>query len=199
MIRILLIRHGSNDLLGRVLYGRMPGISLNAPGLEQAELLAKALQRHYQVTTVISSPLERAVETAAPIASITGAPLKIDEGLTEVDYGEWIGKSFAELGELEHWHAFNRFRSIRWPPGGESMMQVQARAWQSIERAVVEHRSGSTIAMVTHGDVIRSALVLLLGMPLDHIHRLEIAPTSTSEIVIEGHAPVVKRINQIFY
>ena len=53
--------------------------------------------------------------------------------------------------------------------------------------------------MVTHGDVIRSALVLLLGMPLDHIHRLEIAPASASEIVIAGHSPVVKRINQVFY
>ena len=68
MIRILLIRHGSTDLLGRVLYGRMAGVHLNAEGVSQANALARVLKMRYAFEEVISSPMERAIETAGPIA-----------------------------------------------------------------------------------------------------------------------------------
>jgi broad specificity phosphatase PhoE len=199
MIRILLIRHGSTDLLGHVLYGRMPGVHLNAEGLRQAETVSQALKERYDLDAIISSPLERALETARPIAEIQSKPVNIDAGINEIDFGKWVGKSFAELSESQRWNAFNRRRSIHCAPEGESMMRVQARAWQVIEGVINTYQAGSTLALVTHGDVIRSILLLILGAPIDHIHRLEIAPCSVSELMFGEHEPVVKYLNQKFY
>jgi probable phosphoglycerate mutase len=74
-------------------------------------------------------------------------------------------------------------------------MEVQARAWKSLESIQARHPQG-TVAAVTHGDVVRSLLLLLLGMPLDHILRLEVAPASVSEIVLGGSEPLISSINQ---
>lgn len=201
MIRILLIRHGTTDLLGRVLYGRMPAVYLNAEGLRQAERLAEALRARYKIAGVISSPLERARQTAQPIAASNGLDIDIDDRITEIDVGLWMGKSFEELYRLAEWKAYNRNRSTSRPPGGESMMQVQSRAWQAIEKLMqCDSPSGETaIAVVTHGDVIRCLLLLLLGMSIDHIHRIEVAPASVSEVLLGPYGPVVGSVNERLY
>lgn len=198
MIRILLIRHGTTDLLGRLLYGRMPGVFLNSEGLRQAERLAHVLNEHYKLTEVLSSPLDRARQTAEPIAASAGLTIDIDEGITEIDVGLWMGKTFEELGRLADWKSFNRNRSTTIPPRGESMMQVQARAWQVLQRVIERYLSSTepTVAVVTHGDVIRCILLLLLGMSIDHIHRIEIAPGSVSEILLSAHGPVIQSMNE---
>jgi broad specificity phosphatase PhoE len=199
MTRILLIRHGSTDLLGHVLYGRASGVHLNSEGLRQAELIAHNLKQQYSLEAIYSSPLDRAVETAKPIAEASGKPLFVDEGITEIDFGEWVGKSFRELKDIEGWMSFNKQRSTSWAPGGESMLEVQARAWRAIEAASNRNNTEGAVAMISHGDVIRCVLLLVLGMPLDHIHRLEIAPGSVSEVVFSEHDPLVRSINQTFY
>ncbi len=199
MIRILLIRHGSTDLSGRVLYGRTSGIHLNDEGFRQAEVLAETLKAGYELDAVLSSPLERALETARPIAELQRRPIRVEEGIIEADFGEWVGKSFDELHEIDAWRAFNRQRSTSCPPGGESMMEIQARAWRTIQAVAADYEPGATIAMVTHGDVIRCLLVLLLGVSIDHIHRLEIAPCSVSEVAVGEHDPLIRHVNQIFY
>lgn len=201
MIRILLIRHGTTDLLGRVLYGRMPAVYLNAEGLQQAERLAGALSARYKIAGVLSSPLERARQTAQPIAACNGLDIDIDDRITEIDVGLWMGKSFEELNQLAEWKTYNRNRSTNRPPGGESMMQVQVRAWQAIEKLKqCDSRSGETaVAIVTHGDVIRCLLLLLLGMSIDHIHRIEIAPASVSEVLLGPYGPVVGSVNERLY
>jgi probable phosphoglycerate mutase len=199
MTRILLIRHGSTDLLGRVLYGRMPGVHLNEDGRRHAELLGHALQERYEIDEVISSPMERALETARFIADASGANVTIDERINEIDVGLWIGKPFSELATMEEWKRYNRNRSTISPPGGESMVQVQIRGWNALRAIEERHRHrDSTVALVTHGDVIRGLLILLLGMPLDHIHRIEVAPVSVTEVLIGDGPPRVLRINQIF-
>lgn len=197
MIRILLVRHATNDLLGRILYGRSPGVHLNAEGMRQAHSLAQALTHRYALSEVISSPLDRALETARPIAEAQNIPLTIDEEMTEIDVGLWTGKSFEELATREDWRDFNRHRSRHWAPGGETMMQVQDRAWRSIMRAVDRiQKPDATIACVTHGDVVRCTLMLLLGMAIDHIHRLDVSPASVSEIHITHDLVTVCNINQ---
>ncbi len=198
MTRILLIRHGSTDLLGHVLYGRSPGVHLNPQGLRQAELIAHAIKQQYSLKAIYSSPLERALETAEPIAAACGKPVVIDHGITEIDFGEWVGMSFTELHCSESWARFNKQRSTAWAPGGESMLEVQARAWRTIEAVSRINGADDTIAMISHGDVIRCVLLLLLSIPLDHIHRLEVAPGSVSEIIVGGRDPLVKSLNQIF-
>lgn len=197
MTRILLIRHGTNDLIGRVLYGRRPGVHLNDEGAQQANRLAQVLATQGTLDAIVSSPLERALQTAQPVAEAQGRSVEIDPGITEVDFGNWAGQSFVDLGRTDQWRNFNRRRSLHWPEDGESMMNVQTRAWRSIANAAEKYGEDSSIAMVTHGDVIRCVLILILGMSIDHIHRLEISPTSVTELLL-GEQPVVRRMNQVF-
>lgn len=82
-------------------------------------------------------------------------------------------------------------------------MDVQSRAWAALERIVGRRRGHKieeqTTVVVTHGDIIRAMLVLLLGMPLDHIQRLEVAPASLSEVILNDGFPRVININQIYF
>jgi broad specificity phosphatase PhoE len=200
MIRILLVRHGATEPLGRVLYGRMPGVSLNAEGRKQSESAGQMIKQRYSLREVVSSPMERTVETAQFIAGAQRLNITTDNELNEIDFGNWIGKSFEELEHLEEWRRYNASRSTMWPPGGESMMEVQARASRAVAKIVRRYRGEPevSIAAVSHGDVVRALLLLFLGMPLDHIHRLEIAPASVSEVVLDSGEPRVVNVNQIF-
>jgi broad specificity phosphatase PhoE len=198
MIRILLIRHGATDLIGRVLYGRMPGVHLNADGMSQARALARSLKARYRLADVISSPMERALETAEPIALAQGLTVCRDDAFTEIDFGAWMGKPFSELHNVELWKRYYRFRATTRPPGGESMMDVQSRAWNGIARILEKHAATreSTVAVVTHGDVIRALLLLVLGMSIDHIQRIEAAPASLSEVLIDHSDLRVRTMNE---
>lgn len=200
MIRILLIRHGSTDLLGRVLYGRMPGVHLNSEGHAQARNLADALKQRYRLNEVVSSPMERAIETAQFIADAQGLGVSVDEGVNEIDFGYWKGKTFEDLERSDDWKRYNEVRSTCSPPGGEFMTQVQIRSWDTLRQIMARHPNGdmATVVIVTHGDVIRALLILLLGMPLDHIHRLEIAPASVSEVLLGSGQPRVLTVNETF-
>jgi broad specificity phosphatase PhoE len=199
MIRILLIRHGDTELTGRVLYGRMPGVHLSAEGHRQAQALAKSIAARYQVDQLISSPLERATETAHHLSDALGLPITTNEGVIELDYGSWLGRSFDEIRDSSHWQHYNRLRSLLGPPEGELMLEVQTRAWTALRKIMEGHLDAedATVAVVSHGDVIRSLLVLLLGMPLDHIHRMEVSPASLNEVLFDGHYGRVVRINQL--
>lgn len=200
MIRILLIRHGNTDLLGRVLYGRMPGVHLNAEGCSQARKLADGLRNRYRLSEIVSSPMERTIETAQFIADAQGLTIAVDERVNEIDFGSWKGKSFEELTHCDDWKSYNEVRSIHCPQGGEFMMEVQFRAWRALQDIVAHYPNGDmpTVAVITHGDVIRALLILLLGMPLDHIHRLEIAPASVSEVLMDSGNPRVRTVNETF-
>jgi probable phosphoglycerate mutase len=178
-----------------VLYGRMPGVHLNEEGRRQARAAGQALKARYPIDDVVSSPLERATETAQLIAGPQNLDVSTDEGLNELEFGAWMGTPFTDLRECEEWRQFNQLRSLTRAPGGESLIEVQARAWKSLEKIQARHPD-STVAAVTHGDVVRALLLLLLGMPVDHISRLEVAPASVSEIVLGGGGPLVRSINE---
>jgi broad specificity phosphatase PhoE len=201
MLRILLIRHGTTELLGRVLYGRMPGVHLSEKGRTQARALADALTTRYELDEVVSSPMDRALETARPLAEARCIDIITDDAFNEIDFGSWIGKPFTELQQSDQWERYCRFRATTQPPGGESMMDVQSRAWKGVTRIAERNPAegeNATIAVVTHGDVIRGLLMLALGMSIDHIHRLEAAPASVSELVIWGAEIQVRTINETF-
>lgn len=200
MTRILLIRHGATDLLGRTLYGRMPGVHINSEGRAQATALAQGLRRRYRLAEVISSPMNRALETARPLADAQALAVSLDEAFNEIDFGSWMGKTFEELHNVDLWKRYYKFRATTRPPEGESMMNVQSRAWEGIARILErhEHEQDASAAVVTHGDVIRALLLLVLGMSIDHIHRIEASPASVSEIVMDRRDLRVRTINEIF-
>jgi probable phosphoglycerate mutase len=178
--RIFLVRHGTHDSLGHRLCGRIPGIRLNESGRQQAEQLARRLQREL-IVAVYASPLERAIETAEPIAAAHGLPLRNDPAINELDLGAWSGQSFTALRADPAWSRWNAARGHHRAPGGESMPEVMSRAAAWLETTVARHPDGAVVA-VSHGDVIKAALAYVLGLSIDHHDRLEIDPGSTTTI-----------------
>ncbi len=185
-----LIRHATYGLIGNTLAGRSPGHHLGPEGRRQAEAVAADLAGR-QLAAVVASPLERAQETAAPIAARHGLTVAIDPGLNEVAFGQWTGAGFGDLASRADWQAFNSFRSMAPVPGGESMLDAQARAVATLLRLRAAW-PGAEIAVVSHADVVRAMLAHLLGISLDLFHRLDIAQASRSVVMLhDGDAQVL--------
>jgi probable phosphomutase (TIGR03848 family) len=192
--RILLVRHALCDHVGSVLAGRAPGIPLNHEGREQAGRLARLLAGT-AIAAIATSPLQRARETAAAIAAQRELPVVEHAGLGEVDFGEWTGRNFAQLADDPLWQQYNSMRSATRPPGGELFGEVQARAVGAMLELAARH-AGSTIVLVSHADVIRAMLVHVLGMPADHLLRLEVAPASITTVTVDGGPPLLLELNR---
>lgn len=195
MTTFLLIRHATHALLKRTLVGRTPGVPLDEKGREQAERLAERLA-HLKPLALYSSPVQRALETAAPLSERWGLPVQNAEEFSEIDFGEWQGRDFSDLDELQQWGYFNTYRSGTRPMGGELMLEVQARAVVGLQRLHAEYPN-SLIAVVSHGDVIRAALNYYLGAPLDLFRRLEISPASVSILELQDWGPHVLLVNHL--
>ncbi|HYC03562.1 MAG TPA: histidine phosphatase family protein [Azospirillaceae bacterium] len=194
MTHFLLVRHGSHDLLGSTLAGRMEGVGLSASGREEAERLAGVLERA-GITRLLSSPVQRCRETAAIIATRIRVPVEPTPEVTEVDFGEWTGRRFAELEGDPRWLRWNAFRSGAVTPGGESMQQVQLRMVTHLERIRREEPTG-TVAVIGHADPIRATLAWALGMTLDLMLRLEVAPASLSRLELAEWGVRVLSVNE---
>src|SRR5215212_9070508 len=118
MTTLFLIRHGETDAVGKSIMGWIPGCHLNLAGKARAERLAQRLS-HHPIQAIYTSPLERAVETAEPIAAPRKLPLRRSNELGELRVGAWEGLAIQELDQREDWRKFNSFRSGVRPPGGE--------------------------------------------------------------------------------
>lgn len=193
MAFILLIRHGMTDVAGKQLAGWSPGVHLNAEGREQVQRLSERL-RLTPLTAVYSSPLERTAETARTLAEPHSLPVQVRERVGEVRYGEWTGKWASEVENDPRWRQWNEHRGESRCPGGESMLEIQARVVDELLEIASHHRD-QTVAVVSHGDPIRAAMAYFLGMPLDLVLRLEIDPASTSELRIEPWGVQVRGLN----
>ncbi len=186
---LLLIRHGLCDPVGRLIAGRSPGVHLNPEGCSQAVSLADSLAR-VPLAAIYCSPLDRAQETAAPLAQRTGLSIRISPGLQELDYGEWTGRTLESLADDPVWRRFNSHRSATRIPGGETMDEVVVRASGALEGIAKAHPD-APVAAVTHGDVIRALVAHWSGMPLDWMLRLEVAPGSVSVVQLEPEPRVL--------
>lgn len=182
MTTFLLIRHADCDAVGKSIAGRASGVHLNDAGRAQAEALAQRLSGA-RLDAIYTSPLERARETAEPLGAAIGLAVTAVQGITELDFGSWTGASLTELENEPQWRQFNTLRSITRIPGGELMLEVQARALSALGVLAAEQPEGR-IALVTHGDVIRSIIAHYAGIPLDLFQRIEIAPASISIVSV---------------
>lgn len=195
MLTLLLVRHASHGLLGRVLAGRMPGVTLSEAGRGEAERLAAMLAGR-GVTRVLSSPLERTRETATALAARTGHDVETAEEINEIDCGDWTGADFATLPDHPLWHSWNHERSTCRMPGGEGMAAVQARAMGLIARLAAEPGDG-TVALVTHSDVVKAVVMAALGLSLDRHDHLVVDPASVSTLHVFGDHMRVLRLNEV--
>ncbi|MFQ5616592.1 MAG: MSMEG_4193 family putative phosphomutase [Anaerolineales bacterium] len=187
MTTTLLVRHGENDYVkkGR-LAGRLPGVHLNENGHKQAEALAASLSKA-PIKAVYSSPLERTMETAKPVAHNLGLKVIPREGLLEVDFGDWQDKTLKSLRHHKLWEIVqNRPTMVRFP-GGETFTEAQQRVVQEIDALSKLHKPENMIVCVSHSDLIKLAVAHYLGLSLDLFQRLVIAPASITTLHVNKH------------
>jgi probable phosphoglycerate mutase len=182
---LLFIRHGQTTWnVEHLLPGQLPGIPLTETGREQAERLAEAL-KILPVTAVISSPLERASETAAYLARVRELPVLLDEDLKDTNVGHWAGKKYDELNKTDPaWKEFTRNPTAA-PEGVETFPQVQQRAVAAVERWSKKEGSGNYLVFVAHADVVKLLLAYYMGLEVTRAGWLSIDNASVSIVELD--------------
>jgi probable phosphoglycerate mutase len=193
MTRFLLIRHGLNDSVGKTIVSWTPGVHLNEEGRAQAEQLPDLLEGT-PIDAIYSSPLERAQETAAPLAARRNLPVHLRDAFGEVRFGEFSGHPLKELNAMRDWKTYRGFRSGTRAPGGELVVEVQARFASELECLRNQHPD-QTVAIFSHADSIKATLALYMGVSLDLFDRIVVYPASVSVIDIDDSGPLIHRIN----
>jgi probable phosphoglycerate mutase len=193
MTTLLLVRHGHTDAAGKRLTGRAPGVHLNELGRRQAERLVERLDG-VRIDTIVSSPLERCRETAAPLAKARGRAVDVGRAWIEVGYGEWTGRSISQLRRTKLWRRVMFAPSNVRFPGGESLLEVQGRAVDATLDIAARHARG-TVVVVSHADVIRLLVAHLAGMHVDHLQRLSIDTASITAVSISDGFPRLLTVN----
>jgi probable phosphomutase (TIGR03848 family) len=181
---ILLVRHGENEFVktGR-LAGQQPGVHLNEKGREQAQSVAIRLNKA-PIKAIYSSPLERAMETAEPLAKILELPIIQRAGLIETDCGEWQNQKVKALSRLKKWKIVQSNPSTFRFPGGESIREVHARVTAELSALSERYDSTDVVACFSHADPIKLAVAYFIGLPLDLFQRLTIAPGSVTALAL---------------
>ena len=199
MSTVLLVRHGLTELTGRVLAGRSPGLHLDDRGRVQAAAVAGQIAV-LPLAAVVSSPMERCVETAEAIfaaqrAAGSSPQWHIDERLTECDYGEWTGRAIPDLAKESLWRTVQTQPSAARFPGGETLAEVSTRAVAAVRDWDARLGSAAVWVVCSHGDPIKSVLADGLGLHLDLFQRIVVDPCSVSAIQYTTARPLVVRSN----
>lgn len=214
---MLLIRHGRTTAnAAGTLAGWTPGVHLDETGRGQVQRLAQRLSG-ISLARIVSSPLERARETAAilaggrdaspagraaPLAAPDGddPPLvTIDERIGECRYGDWTGKALSSLSKDDLWPVVQAHPSAVRFPGGESLLEMQLRAVTALREHNEDVRrrygDGAVWVAVSHGDVVKAVVADALGLHLDQFQRIAADPASVTVIQYTRLRPFVVRLN----
>jgi len=180
----MLIRHGENDYVkkGR-LAGRLPGVHLNDVGRRQALAVADKIKGE-PVKAIYSSPLERAMETAQPIAQALNLEITQRPGLTETDCGEWQDQKVKGLSRLKAWKTVQSSPAVFRFPGGESFFEGQLRIATELIELSTCHDPKDLVICVSHADPIKLAVAYFIGLPLDMFQRLNVSPGSMTTLYV---------------
>jgi len=192
---VLLIRHGLTDWVGERLASWLPDIHLNEQGRAQAAALAQRLAE-VPLSAIYSSPLERTVETAQPIAESHGLAIQVREELGETRYGDWTGRTLKELKDEKLWPVVQVYPSGVRFPGGESMREVQARMAAELD-GIRDAHPGQIVAVVSHSDPIKMVVAHYAGLALDLFQRLAISPASVTVLGFTPFGPRLLCLNYV--
>ena len=189
----LLLRHGETPLSAERRFAGRGEIPLTAPGLRQAAAAADRLAARRGIDLIVSSPLLRARQTAEAVARATGAPLQADDGLAELDFGDWEGLTIAEASQ--RWPA----EVTTWlgnvdaaPPGGESFAAAIIRVGAALDRLLAAHQF-RTLLLVSHVSPIKIAVCRALLAPPATLFRFQLDVASLCEIDWYADGPAVVR------
>ena len=193
MTTLVLVRHGHTDTAGKRLTGLTRGVRLNERGRAEADRLVERLDG-VRVDAIVSSPLERCRETAAPLAKARGLAVRIRRAWIEVDYGDWTGRPIAGLRRTRLWRTVMAAPSNARFPNGESFSEMQHRIVSTLDRLRAAH-PGGTIVCVSHADPIKAAVAHALGTHLDLFQRIVISTCAISVLVFTAGGPAVLAVN----
>ncbi len=196
MTTVVLVRHGLTHLTGPVLAGWTPGLHLDERGEKQAVAVAERL-RPLPLAAVVSSPLDRCVDTAAAILAGRDSELQVDERLGECRYGDWTGRPLKELGKDPLWKVVQAHPSAVVFPGpeGEALRDTQVRAVAAVRDWNSRLGPDATWLACSHGDVIKAIVADAMGLHLDQFQRIMIDPCSVTVIRYTELRPFVVRVN----
>jgi probable phosphomutase (TIGR03848 family) len=197
MTTALMVAHGRTTIdPDVVMSGWIPDVHLDSVGREESEAAAIRLAE-VRYSTLLTSPIEACRATAEIISRRRrrDLPTHTELGIAECRFGDWTGRPMEVLRKEPLWEVLRHHPSAMQFPGGESLVQMQARALQSVRDWNRKLGAGKTYVMVTHPNVIQSLLADALGMHLDLFHRIEVDPSSVSVIKYGPIRPVVARVN----
>ncbi len=188
MVKVILVRHGETDWNRlRHIQGGSSDTRLNENGKRQAESVALRLETE-RIDAIYSSPLQRALNTAQAIARHHNVEVKTEPALREIDAGELEGVPIDEIGIRLDRLLTGAGDSIFKMPGGESLADVQQRAWGTTQRLVSQHPDG-VVVVVSHYFAILTIICSVLNLPLSQIGRLRFNPGSISTITFDEPNP----------
>jgi probable phosphomutase (TIGR03848 family) len=194
---VLLLRHGRTTAnSGGVLAGWTPGVQLDEAGAAQVQAVGERLAK-VPMAAIVSSPLERCVQTAAAIAAGRALEVQSDDRLGEARYGDWTGRAIKELAKEPLWKVVQLHPSAAVFPGpeGEGLAQTQARAVAAVREWNAKLGPNAVWLACSHGDVIKGILADALGLHLDQFQRIVVDPASISVVTYTETRPFVVRVN----
>lgn len=183
--RFLFVRHGACSLTDSVLLGRTIDAPLDEHGYRQVQTLARHVARQ-RPRRIFTSPRLRARQTARILAHRTRCPWQIADELDEMDFGTWSGRSFDELKLDPAWQDWNAHRSRARTPAGEDIRKVQGRIHDFL-RGLHRTWHQASLVLVTHAEIIRSALLDCLELPAEDYRRIDVAPASLHVLRADGN------------
>jgi len=196
--RIILTRHGHVEGIDPPRFrGRME-LALTPTGEAQAVLTGAAIAGRWKPAAIWASPMGRSRQTASAIAAACGGlEVGVLQGLNDLDYGTWQGKTH-EAARAASPQLFDLWRKApEWMrfPGGESLQDLAARTADAL-RLVVDLHADASVVLVGHDSVNRAVLLQCLGLPLSAYWRLSQDPCGISEVEIQEGEVRVRRINE---
>lgn len=191
---LFLVRHAPHVLQGRVQVGRRDGVALAEASRPLIEALGRRLAAE-RLDAVFASPVARAQETAAAIAAASHLSVVTDEDLSEMDMGDWTGRTFEALEDDPTYRAWNACKALSGAPGGERSSAVQDRMARTVGR-IRTQLPGGRAAIVSHGDPIKGVICACLGLPLDAMHRFDLDPASVTTVVVGDWGAKVLTLNE---
>ena len=196
MTTVVLVRHGLTAMTGPVLAGWTPGLHLDERGVAQATAVAERL-RPVPFDAVVSSPLDRCLDTAGAVLEGRSLELQVEDRLGECRYGDWTGRPLKDLAKDPLWKVVQAHPSaVTFPgPEGEPLRETQARAVAAVRDWNARLGPDATWLGCSHGDVIKAVVADAMGLHLDQFQRIVIDPCSVTVIRYTELRPFVVRVN----
>lgn len=195
MTTFLLLRHAHSVANNAgILAGQLEGIGLSKDGIAQVKKLTSSFE-NLKIDRIISSPMQRCLETVEGIAKSKKRRISIDKRLIEMNYGSWSGKKLSKLSRMKDWKVIQTKPSAFRFPQGESFKELEKRI-ESLLKELTRKYPKETVLLITHGDVIKIAASLTVGTGLDNFQKFAVDPCSLTTLSWGPKSRIMITFNQ---